>query len=58
MKLQSKSKAGEEQLPGKVAPEKQIPAAFLPRKRQTNRIGCLLKVNKNHVGSRQLDSSV
>ena len=28
MKLQSESNAGEEQLPGKVAPEKQIPAAF------------------------------
>ena len=46
MKLQSESNAGEEQLPEKVAPEKQIPAALLLRKRQTNSICCLFKVTK------------
>ena len=54
MKPQSESKAAEGQLPGKEAPEKQIPAALLPRKRQTNRVFCLLKVTTNHLKIGQL----
>ena len=51
MKPQSESKAAEEQLPGKVAPEKQIPAALLPRKRQNL---LFFKVTIHHLKIGQL----